>query len=83
MFEDESALEMLNLKYLEYPNKDLVGSCFINGSDPQKRALALKIMILVGSGTCRSISLGNVLTHGGAYLACAETGSDGLRNGQL
>lgn len=39
MFEDESALEMLSLNYLEHPNKDLVGSCFINGSDPPKREL--------------------------------------------
>lgn len=42
MFEDESALEMLNLNCLEHPNQDLVGSYFINGSDPQKRELGKK-----------------------------------------
>lgn len=36
----ESALEMLNLYSLEQLNRDLVDSCFINGSDRQKRELS-------------------------------------------
>lgn len=50
MFVEESALEMVNLKYLEHPNKDWVGSCFINGSDPQKREPGLKITVLRAIG---------------------------------
>lgn len=36
----ESALEMLNLYSLEQLNRDLVDSCFINGSDPQEKELS-------------------------------------------
>lgn len=33
--DDESALEMLNLIYLEHPRGDARDSCFINGPDLQ------------------------------------------------
>lgn len=42
----EAALEMLNLNYLEHPVRDLVGSYFINGSNPQKRVLEKKNTVI-------------------------------------